>query len=469
MIKRLLLIITTALLLIPSMSIIASEQIPELYYSHYDQTDDSALIESNNWAYQTFTTGEYSHTITSVKLRLKRTSTEPGTVTVSLRATDTGVPTGSDLTSDTVAGTELTTSYQMIEFEFSEISLLPDTTYAIVLRAISAESPSGVYWRLDDTEGYTGGTYGTTSDSGGSWTPGAFDANFEVWGIPAITIDSAAVFQDYLETGDMLFTVEYTNTYAPYYPYTDPETLFHIRLLDTDDATVLAQTTMKTWGNAPGSIYLNADSAAGLTAGSGYLLCVGSTSLGASCEHYELQPADWKGTDLNKLDSWVIQTAYSMEDWWGIILVESVDNEEVLNESGGVYFKSGIPFIQTIRPDIFKVKITSPTAPIAPTQIWDSDTEWQLILGSTISAPFTTIGDIFNISGKAVFGILLFLLYAALAIWLSSKNFTTAGILVGAPIILLGVYIKVIDIMIMAVALTIIVIMGVWSFWWSRT
>lgn len=467
--KRLLIILLTVLLLIPTISVNAvTDPTPTELYFHEVYDDDSTLIEAANWAFQTFTTGSVSTTITSVKLRLKKTNSDPDTVTVSLRATDTGEPDGADLTSDTMDGNDLTTAYVWYEFEFSEITLEAATTYAIVVRATAASSPDGIYWAMDDAAGYSGGTNGYSDDSGSTWSADSDDFDFVVLGNSAVQVLGGAVFQDYLEDGDMLFVMNYVNTYAPYYPYSDPTRYFYLRLVDTDGTTVISQTVQRAWGNQPGAIYLSADSAASVDTDQQYYLEIYYNFGDNDVAEYQLELVDWKGSDLNALDNWCILTATYMEEWYGITLIEYT-TRYVLNEQGGALFKTGIPYLDVVVPDLFKSIVTNPTVPTEPTEAWNDAYNWEALVGDTLATPLNSMGDVFNISGQAVMGIGLFLIYGGLAVFLSNKGYTTAGILVGMPIILIGVYLRVIDIIFMAVALTVIVIIGVWSMWWSRT
>ena len=155
-------------------------------YEHYNTGDDwHSAIGGSTWRAQTFTPS-VAHTITSVKLMLYR-SGSPGTVTVSIRATSGGLPTGSDLCSGTTNGDTLTT---LASGEWREItlgsgySLSAGTQYAIVVRAPAATAGNLLFWRLDRTSpGYTGGESTGSSDSGSSWSPISIaDYMFEEWG-----------------------------------------------------------------------------------------------------------------------------------------------------------------------------------------------------------------------------------------------------------------------------------------------
>ena len=159
---------------------------PPHMYEYYNTGDDNHIwLYGSNWAAQTFTPS-VAHTITSVKLKLLR-SGAPGTVTVSIRATSGGQPTGSDLCSGTTTGDTLTTS---APGEWREITLgsgyglSAGKTYAIVVRATSGDGSNYLWWRVDGSSPtYGGGMYLLSFDSGLSWTSGAsYDLMFEEWG-----------------------------------------------------------------------------------------------------------------------------------------------------------------------------------------------------------------------------------------------------------------------------------------------
>lgn len=105
--------------------------------NYYDGAAASArLCYDTNWTAQTFLT-TLAYRLEVVKILVKRAGS-PGTVTVSIRATAGGVPTGADLVSVTFDGDALTTD---AGGELKSLSLQYDlanaTTYAIVMRAPS--------------------------------------------------------------------------------------------------------------------------------------------------------------------------------------------------------------------------------------------------------------------------------------------------------------------------------------------
>lgn len=128
----------------------------------YDTNNDNyaGYNESDEWRAQTFTaSGSYS--VTQVALRLFRINT-PGTVTVSIKATDSnGKPTGADLCSGTTDGNALTTdtagAWVTITFT-TAYALTHNTLYAIVVKAVCPNTSDYWYWTYDDNDAtYVGG------------------------------------------------------------------------------------------------------------------------------------------------------------------------------------------------------------------------------------------------------------------------------------------------------------------------
>jgi hypothetical protein len=155
-------------------------------FENYVTGDDGAVeCYGVNWKSQTFTVGGTGHTVSSVKIKAYRVGS-PGTLTVSIRATDAnGHPTGSDLTSGTIDANTFTTNTAGAWYEItvSSYSLSANTKYAIVVRATGGDASNLVYWRTDSSEPtYTDGNLERSTDGGSSWEATAYDAMFEVWG-----------------------------------------------------------------------------------------------------------------------------------------------------------------------------------------------------------------------------------------------------------------------------------------------
>ena len=142
---------------------------------NFTNSDGNDYCTSTTWLAQTFTPAN-AHSIIQIDLLLFRVS-NPGTATVSIRATDgSGLPTGADLTSGTLDVSAITTDTNGLWYSFSVTSyaLTASVKYAIVLRPSNAP-PNYLRWR-DMSGGYTGGNWCYSANSGSSWSQ---DANYD--------------------------------------------------------------------------------------------------------------------------------------------------------------------------------------------------------------------------------------------------------------------------------------------------
>lgn len=134
-----------------------------------------SIYSNSYWYAQTFTP-QTTHDITSVVLSLGRPSGEsPGTVTVSIRETTTGKPSGDDLCSGTTDGNTVpevgwpTPIPEEREITFStNPTLTLGTKYAIVVRALSGSSSNKLYWSASTSSVYANGDQ-CFSNGGSSW------------------------------------------------------------------------------------------------------------------------------------------------------------------------------------------------------------------------------------------------------------------------------------------------------------
>lgn len=156
-------------------------------YEYYNTGDNNynPNYGNINWSAQTFTPAT-AHKITSVKLKLYRLGS-PGTVTVGIRATSGGHPTGGDLCVGTIDGNTLTTNTAGAWYEITlgaGYDLSASTKYAIVIRALGGDAENWVAWRMHyGSPTYSGGNGEFSSNGGSSWTSYAsIDFMFEDWG-----------------------------------------------------------------------------------------------------------------------------------------------------------------------------------------------------------------------------------------------------------------------------------------------
>lgn len=148
-------------------------EIPASNSIAYDTGNDSDVLQNTvDWLAQTFTTITAT-TVETIYLDLLQVNNSQ-TLTVGIRATAAGKPTGADIVSATAA--EAT---GWIEFNIADTPLNAATQYALVLRGAT----DGVRWDCDATAPtYTGGTACTSGDSGATWaTDATKDFQFRVY------------------------------------------------------------------------------------------------------------------------------------------------------------------------------------------------------------------------------------------------------------------------------------------------
>ena len=171
------------------------DRIDTLEYSReeYCNTGDIVGVDAvdDKFMGQTFTP-QHTHKISHVKLKLYRTGT-PGTINVSIRATNGTVPTGVDLCSGTLNGNLITNtpsgSWYIIPFA-SGVILSKGIKYSIVINAPAGDMSNLLNWRTRDSSGYPMGIRVFSNDGGINWnTVTTWDMMFEEYENRISTID----------------------------------------------------------------------------------------------------------------------------------------------------------------------------------------------------------------------------------------------------------------------------------------
>jgi hypothetical protein len=149
------------------------------------------------WTGQTFIpsfTGAASQA--EIQLFCSGCGATPPNLTLSIRATSGGLPTGADLASATVPGSTFaagTIASYTATFG-APPTLTGGTQYALILRPVSAPAGSGYFWIRASPSSYANGQRVLSPDSGGSWSADSTrDYNFKVYG-PGSTFISPGTF-----------------------------------------------------------------------------------------------------------------------------------------------------------------------------------------------------------------------------------------------------------------------------------
>ncbi len=415
---------------------------------------DSAAICTANWTYQTFTSDDTAHTITSIRLSLKRVGA-PSTVTVSIRnGNATGdEPTGEDLLIGTLSGDTMSTSYNWYQFiPTTTVSIKANTSYVIVVRALNGDDSNYVMWQKDTGGSLADANSGISTDGGIAWTAGADDQLFELWGYPSLRVVSAKVYKTYITTNDWLIVAEVENTYPPYYnDNADPAQFFYLQLVNSVTGTVDAAVPCVMWQRSPLGIYINPTQAGSLTWGGAYNVRL-YYSEGADYQEYPLSDADWSGTDLSRLDAWIRLTANSMQDYYNVALLTSdlsKGGQLILDSTGGVFFARGIPALTTVRPEMFSDVggATAPHSEVTFNKTYEGSRSWSTSVGTDLTNLLKSWGTVLGVDTtdtdktNTFAGILFCIAYILLLVILGADKLDGwLSIILALPFVGLGMY-----------------------------
>ena len=152
---------------------------------------EDAYTASNSWGRsiygvlqegQLFTAGD-NYTITQVKVRLYRVGS-PGVMTLAIKASAAGKPTGADLATGTTNcnGITVDTGGELVAFTLGAGTALTNgVVYSIVVRD-GVDNSNKVVIRYESNNPYGSGTRVSSTDSGSAWTINAtHDHNFETY------------------------------------------------------------------------------------------------------------------------------------------------------------------------------------------------------------------------------------------------------------------------------------------------
>jgi hypothetical protein len=156
---------------------------PTVDQSNTAGTNTGTGFGTPNWTGQTFIPA-VTGTLVKADVQLfcsGCTGTTPN-LTLSVRNTSGGLPTGADLATATIPGFSNGAGVYYTATFGSPASLTSGTQYALVLRPVAAPSLGGYFWIRSSPSTYANGSRVTSTDSGGTWaTDTTRDFNFRAY------------------------------------------------------------------------------------------------------------------------------------------------------------------------------------------------------------------------------------------------------------------------------------------------
>lgn len=276
-------------------------------------------------------------------------------------------------------------------------------------------------------------------------------------------ITDCDVYTNFIETDaeDYLFVFRYKVIYQEE-PEDDPEDVFSVVLYNSL-SEIEAIVPLPAWGYRPGSIYL-ASTAALVWEGT-YTIKIEPrddydwlTPPGQPADAtYSLDADDWRGSNLNQLDSWVRTSAILMENYYDEEWLEDYSGERKLNQTGGTHFKVGIPYLQSERPHLFAyaeeyMPWDDPGYTGETPGIDDPNVGNYSRLGTTLVTAFDNMGTALGMNGEYVAAIVFLLLIVgvvALIYWKTGN--AVAGIACAIPFLIMAGWLGVVPMAAIAV------------------
>ena len=440
-------------------------------FEYYNTGGDggSTNISITQYVAQTFTVNG-SHTITSVRLPIKRNGGDFGSAYVSIRqstnASATGTPTGLDLAYGYLSYSGISTSgYSWYNFALNtELSVNAGGYYSIVVYTTYGDpTTNNLQWQKETAGAYAGGGSCNSTNGGVTWVSEASDYLFEVWGNGSIIVSNACVVKDYTSTssGDWMIFCEIDNTFASLYnANVDPSQYYQLQLLD--GATIKAVSVEQYWQKQPMAIYISSALASSLNWGNAYTLRLTDNTTTYYFD-YTLQSTDWKGTLGMYIDQWIRLVAHDLETYYSKTYLVSTTSGIVLNVDGGVIFSRNIPSLPNIRPNMFQLISINPATGLTnatPTNALQAEHTWSTMIGATLTNTLTTASEIMGLtSGKDVGAGFFWLAWLLVGAMVFGAGHMSSGMGIGLPILGIGVWLGFIDVVWVLLPLGLILVM----------
>jgi len=304
-----------------------------------------------------------------------------------------------------------------------------------------------------------------------------FGAAIPVLAAPAnpdsITLHTVKVFQNIFETNDVLFVTSYDVAYTTE-PDEPAKSTFNLAVYGTDGTTLIKSRPLNYYRYNVHSVYFTAAQApANLTWGSEYKVRVmGNPNFFPMTEDVTMDTmtlSSWSWVEgaatasRDMLKNHCLDLAATLENEWGITLIITTPEKQVLNSTGRTTFLDAIPGLDSAVPDLFQVAIGAITVTHQErAAAYEDELTIESQLGTQVKNAFAGVGNYLGVSVGTVawMWIGLFMVVVASIVFLNSGN-TTASLLLTVPIALIGVWTGAIPMaLLFTVGVVIVVYMG---------
>lgn len=301
-----------------------------------------------------------------------------------------------------------------------------------------------------------------SSESGSIYTP-YISITYTLQSFPSpdsCEILTTRVFTDYTKAGDQLFVFSYSVVYNEGDPTVNPGDYFLVQLFDTDGTTLKAQKTLPAWGYSKPMCFYLASKLNGepfLPSGENYTIRI----VGTVSKFPVVQPTasqtlgttgdTWRGKITSELGSgvtgrkfraWAIDTAKNIGDYYGESddLIVQINNVTSLNADGGVIFLAGMPGLDSVCPDLFSS--SEQDRDWGTPGVYDPTFKNKLLnnMGTQLMTSFELIGGSVGLTGTWVNSLLWGFFTVAVAVTGLSAGLSIAGMAVGIPALMLGLF-----------------------------
>ena len=142
------------------------------------QYNSNYAFYTTRWCGQSFIPTVTS--LTRVEVYIRKTGTPASDMVLSIRSSLRGA----DLVSVSKPASQIPTTISWVEFDFSDLTVTPGSTYYLVLRTSGGSSTSCYYWGYGSSTPYTNGMRWNSMNSGSAWTQSASsDFCFKIYGM----------------------------------------------------------------------------------------------------------------------------------------------------------------------------------------------------------------------------------------------------------------------------------------------